>query len=632
MCGFFGEWAFSDKTNRDLLKSISSLSGKRGPDSTDFSEVDDLFLCFNRLAILDPGPSGMQPMKSPSGRYTMVYNGEVYNHLEIRRNLKGHYKGHSDTETIVNAFDKYGVSGTVDFLDGMFAMAVWDGKEKQLYLIRDFAGIKPLFYGINYKGVVFASQYDQVVLHPWFRDNELNPQVLKLYLTQHFIPGPFGIVKETGQVRPGEIITIKSNHKMTRRRYWEFPEYVDSEFSDQDVAIELLSHQLSVSVHNEMLSDVLLGTFLSGGIDSPLVTCYAKHKNPDLKSFSIGSDSIKHDESQETAWYAKEIGVHHYLMKMDSKSALQYWETSMDALHEPFADFSLLPTYVMSNWARKEVTVALSGDGGDELFFGYERFWSIAKNIQYHQGPYWWKYLLYGTDRIFSGNKHINSAILSSSQGIAHQGLHSRFNESWLNNIFPYLQEINLPDKFDIYQYSHQTDEYRLLGLMRKAEFYGMMQKTLRKVDLASMENSLEVRVPFLKKSFIETALKVDPYLSYGPRIKKQILKDILKQELPDAPIDNRKRGFSIPLSQWIKKDLKEPILDLIRNSQRNKLFGINNDGLDIMIEDHLKSKRDAKWTIFTIYALLKWQENLERSRSFIQSPTSTQLEAARPS
>jgi len=614
MCGFYGEWAFSKKSNRELLKRISSLSARRGPDSVSFLEVDDLFLGFNRLAILDPGPNGEQPMKSPSGRYTLVYNGEIYNHFDIRRKLGHTYKGHCDTETLVYAFDEYGVYKTIDLLDGMFAMGIWDSYEKHLHLTRDFAGIKPLFYGYNSKGVVFASQYNQVVLHPWFYDNELDPQVLKLFLTQHFMPAPFGIIKETAQVRPGEIITINKNQELTAKQYWEFPAKTTPEIFDRDAALKILNRSLSESVKDEMLSDVPLGTFLSGGIDSPLVTYFAQQKTQDIKSFSIGSDSAKHDESEDATWYAKHLGVDHYLMQMDSSSALKYWEKSMATLYEPLADLSILPTYVVSNWAKKEVTVALSGDGGDELFFGYVRFWSIAKNVRFHGGPYWWRYFLYGTDRFLFRNNHINSTILSKDQGTAHQGLHSRFSREWLNIIFPDLHQVDLPEKFDNYKYPHRKDKRSLIGCMRKAEFYGMMQKTLRKVDLASMDNSLEVRVPFLKKSFIEDSLKLDPFLSFGSCTKKQILKDNLISKLPEAPITNQKRGFSIPLSRWIREDLKQPMNDLLLTEDHIKYFGLNESGLHQMMNEHARCQNDFKWPLFTIYALFKWKENTSKN------------------
>ena len=612
MCGILGELIIGggSLTELPVFEEILARSRRRGPDAQGVQQIDGCCqLGHNRLSILDLSPQANQPMVSPSGRYWLVYNGEVYNHQELRAwvNDERLFRGTSDTESLCVAMDRYGVPAVIERCDGMFALGVYDRQTRCLWLARDFAGIKPLFYAFNGRRLVFASQYDQVMAFPEFRDEPVEPAFLRLYLEQHFMPAPFGLHRGSGQLRPGELMRVDENGRITRTRFWEFPARVQASVQEQEEALELVEAELEAATRAELMSDVPLGAFLSGGIDSPLV-CYFARRNVDwkLKAFSIGSDSPVHDESQDAATYARLIGVEHQLERMDSGDALRIMERVGKALHEPMADFSIIPTWLVSSLARRKVKVALSGDGGDELFFGYERFWSVGKNIRFQGWPYPLKYLLYGLDRVFSGNRHINSAVLFPSQGVAHQGLHSRFDKEWLERLFPDLKGVSLPEEYDTYAYLRTGDMDELLGYMRRAEFYGMMQKTLRKVDLASMDNSLEVRVPFLKKSFIETSLKIDPWLSYGPERKKELLKALLRRKLPAAPIDNRKRGFSVPLGKWIRQELRNHFEEILLSCKPIEKWGIDKTSLDLMWKAHLNGQHDYKWAFFSLYSLFR--------------------------
>jgi asparagine synthase (glutamine-hydrolysing) len=361
-------------------------------------------------------------------------------------------------------------------------------------------------------------------------------------------------------------------------------------------------------VKAEMVSDVPIGAFLSGGIDSPLVTLQAqKMASESLKSFTIGSDSKVNDESEDARWYGSAIGTQLNSMIMNSSVALSMFDEVMNSLYEPFADFSIIPTYAVSRLAKEKVTVALSGDGGDELFFGYERFLSILKNLPYRRMLKGWtlRYSAYAADRVLFGKKHINENILHDKMSGAHFTLHSRFDDSDLNSIFPDLSKTSIAGDY-VYDYPDSNSLEEMLWQMQKAEFYGMMQKTLTKVDRASMANSLEVRVPFLKKSFIEEALKISPTVSYSVE-KKKLLKDLLRRELPGAPIDNKKRGFTVPLGKWIKEELKTEFENSLFDSSFIGRFGINENGLRAIFNRHLKGERDYKWVLFTLYSLSRW-------------------------
>jgi len=607
MCGFLIEFKSDALSTKEEFIKLLSKSKLRGPDyQGHWSNNSSIQLGFNRLSILDLSEAGNQPMISPSQKFAIVFNGEIYNHLELRKKLEfNKFRGQSDTETITACLDEWGVLKTIESLDGMFALSIYNQETKEIHLVRDFAGIKPLFYGWNGKTLVAASQYDQIKNHPDFINYPIDESVLKLYLQQHFVPAPFGLYQNTFQVKPGEIITFEPDGNVIKKQYWEFPSSYDYTISDSKAAEQLVSETLDSCVKDQMISDVPLGAFLSGGVDSPLICSYAKKYNKNLSVFSIGSDSVVHDESERATAFANALELPQDLWKLSSSEVLKYWNEAIQSLHEPLADFSILPTYLVSKLAKNKVTVALSGDGGDELFFGYERFYSIGKNIKYQHLPSIVRKGIYGFDKYYSGNKNVNGVLLGKKQSNAHEGQHSRFIKRDLDIIAPQLANVSLPDAWNVYQYENSRDERALVMNVQKAEFYGMMQKTLRKVDLASMENSLEVRVPFLQKKMIETSWKIDPLLSYGKNKKKEVLKNILQNQIPNVARDDVKKGFSVPLSKWIKEDLKQEFQSKLLEGNGTS-FGFERNAIENMLHAHLEGKRDHKWELFTLYSLLK--------------------------
>jgi len=615
MCGLFGEFGSAQQLlDRRSFLALNALSKNRGPNSTGYYCLENkIQLGFNRLAILDLTDTANQPFHSRSGRFSFVFNGEIYNHLELRSRFfsQFEFKGNSDTETLGIAFDEWGVEITIERLDGMFGMAVFDHQLMECLLIRDFAGIKPLHYGLKSGMLVFASQYDQVAKHPLFRQANVDQRVLNLYLNMHYVPSPFGILEDTFQVNPGEIIRFNLSADIEKNRYWEMPVQTEG-VSCHDIkeGMDLLECAISEGVQSEMLSDVPLGTFLSGGIDSPLVTFFAqRHCSNQIASFSIGSDSKMHDESKEIGIYSKELGVQSTLKKLNSKQILGYMSHAMKSLKEPFGDPSILPTYIVSQLAAKDVTVVLSGDGGDELFFGYERFWSLLKNLPYLWIPHVMRYPFYAMSKLLEKNRHISECFLAESLSQSHRGLHSRGSEQKIRTLFPDFTGKQLPEEFDVYNYPEIKDETTMLGYLRRAEFYGMMQKTLFKVDRASMAHSLEVRVPLLKKSVINSSLKLSPYLSYGPGKKKEVLKKLLKHKVPAAPIDNRKRGFSVPLGSWINQELYDVFhskLGIINE------FGGVSDGALSLLEKHSAGESHTG-ILFTLFSLVSWWEEWQK-------------------
>lgn len=616
MCGIFGEFFTKSKLSDEAyFKSLNARNTARGPDAEGYwTNGTNCSLGFRRLAILDLSKTGNQPMQSQGGRLSMVYNGEIYNYLSIRSMLEKagiNFRGTSDSEVIVNAFEHYGIAKTVQMLDGMFAIALYDHKENALYLIRDFAGIKPLFYSFHGGNIVFGSRYDQISDHQNNERLRIDDAVLQTYMRMHYIPAPYGLLEKTGQVSPGTYLKFDAEGNRQETLYWELPEAPEAGLiTNENEAIEYMDVVLSESVAAELVADVKVGSFLSGGIDSPLITSYANEHHEGIDTFTIGSDSKKHDESEDAATYARLLGCKQHLVQMDAAQAAGLLKDSMAHLGEPFADFSMLPTYLVSGLAKKHCTVVLSGDGGDELFFGYERFYSILKNYPWRWLPQPLRYPAFAADKLLFKNQHISECITAPDFAAAHQGLHSRVSQETYERLFPECQDTM--KLMAAYQYSDKGSELELLFRLRKAEFYGMMQKTLIKADRMSMAHSLELRVPFLKKTVIEAALKIHPSLSYSSQKKKEILKKLLRKRIPQAPIDQRKRGFTVPLSQWLREDLMLPVFEKLKTPAFMEAFGVQENVLDRYWADHQQGKADHKWLLFTLYSLAAWQNRIK--------------------
>lgn len=618
MCGIIGEFVSSERlVDRNTFKKLNNLNYFRGPDMEGYwTNETNCQLGFRRLSILDLSVEGNQPICSNNGRFAMTFNGEIYNYLEIKNTLlqKGiQFKSTSDSEVLVNAFQVFGVAKTLDMIDGMFAIGLYDKEDNSISLIRDFAGIKPLFYGVKNGNVNFGSRYDQVTKHPRFINNGVDENVLHTYIQSHYLPAPYGIQKQTYQVEPGQIVTVTSTGQITKKYYWRLPKVESSSLiKDASVAKEIIIGALNQSVRSELVADVPVGTFLSGGIDSPLITYFANKNTPNIKSYTIGSDSKVLDETQKAKEYSELIGTRHFIEKMESKDAASILEDCMTNLQEPFADFSLIPTYVVSKIAKNNgSTVVLSGDGADELFYGYKRYESLLKNTSYSFIPKPLRYTAYGVDKVLFNNKHINSNFLKDSYAEAHRGMHSRINDANLQNIFNTSKVKKLP--LPAYSYENGNSETDILLAMQYGEFYDMMQKTLTKVDRMSMAHSIEVRVPFLKKSFIESAVKIHPELSYKKGGTKLILKDVLRAVIPEAPIDKIKKGFGVPLEKWLREQLKEIVEDTLFSKSFLTSFNISENALQQIWAAHQTSKQDQKWILFTLYSLAKWQENLKK-------------------
>ena len=398
MCGLTGFWDFSARSNKEqLVESVNRMIAKinhRGPDDTNIwvDQKNNIAIGHCRLSIIDLTAAGKQPMESSSGRFVLSYNGEVYNAPQIRDELNklGHnFRGSSDTEVIIQSFEAWGIVEASKKFIGMFALAVWDNKLEELTLIRDRLGVKPLYFGIINNILFFGSQIKSFLVHPLWQGN-LDKNALSRYIKFNYVPAPYSIFQNIVKLEPANILTINKQQKINKILYWDLTKII----ADQKVIkksinlknseieiIKQLDDLLKSSIKMRMLSDVPLGAFLSGGIDSSLVVALMQElSNTKIRTFTIGFNEQSYNEANFAKEVAQHLGTNHQELILDPKQALDLIPTLPDIYDEPFADSSQIPTLLVAKLARQQVTVALSGDGGDELFAGYNRY-SLWNNI-----------------------------------------------------------------------------------------------------------------------------------------------------------------------------------------------------------------------------------------------------------
>ncbi|MBV1924496.1 MAG: asparagine synthase (glutamine-hydrolyzing) [Flavobacteriaceae bacterium] len=606
MCGFLGEYSFQKNqiTNKELFSSLLELSNHRGPDSTKSLREENFQLGFNRLAILDVSENGNQPKTSPSGRYFVVFNGEVYNFKELQKKYElKDLKSSSDTEVIIHLFDKLGIENTIKSLNGMFAIAVIDSQENTLTLTRDFAGIKPFFYGKSKRGIVFASQFDQIFKHPWFNANLiLRQEIIKEYFGFGYMQAPNTVYEDVFQVQPGEILVFSEKGDVLKKTNILFPkEYING---IKDVAQYSYNQVLEKVVSDQLISDVPIATFLSGGIDSPLITAVAKNKKQDIEAFTFGIDHPKYDESEKAKEYAKHLNVAHTIKKVKEEELLNQIEEHFKYYPEPFGDYSSIPTYVITNLARKTHTVMLSGDGGDELFFGYPRMLDVLNKKHWFKIPFAIrKPLIKILNKLNVINTWAPYSYKTLEEWIIAKQL--QITPNVLDTFVPktlFSSEMNA-----LFDLPKVTSKKKMLYWLRWNEFYGHMQRVLIKVDRASMGNSLEVRVPLLDKKSINFAWYHAPVNLDNHSQLKQVLKESLSTFLPKELIEKKKKGFDVPIEHWLRNELKDDLKQYIFNKPFYGEDFINVASVKEYVSNFLNEKHNNSWGVWHIYAWQKW-------------------------
>lgn len=612
MCGIAGELRFNNQEPAADIERLVAMMARRGPDGQGIWTGGPCALGFRRLAILDLTAAADQPMLSPDGRHALVYNGELYNFRELRAELEHQgvsFRSTGDTEVVLMALRQWGKDALLRF-NGMFALAFYDSAEQTLLLARDHAGIKPLYTLVTQRGLAFASQYDQILAHPWATSLPVWSEALGLYLRLGYIPAPYGLLEGTAMLEPGCWLEASSDGRVVHGRYFDFPcDQPPDLFGDE--AYEAVDAAVSAAVRRQMVSDVPLGTFLSGGIDSPLVAAKTVVSGaPAIKAYTIGTAGSALDESAYAERYASALGLAHAIEHYAPEMALDWLDRVVEACSEPLADYSIFPTMLVSAMARREVTVMLSGDGGDELFWGYaRRFGDVIARAESFSQPYWLRAGRRVAQRL-TGASNGSGPTRWPTVGAWYRGVHSRLGDPQLRAIFADLPA--WPAEFGLFEYAGcQQDE--TARWLRWNEAVGHMTRVLLKVDRASMYHSLEVRVPLLDREVVDVAARVawDSCLDLDRMVGKLPLRRALARHV--AFQSEAKRGFSIPMDEW----LRGPLLPVLREKviSRANILGlpVNTPQLERVLADHLSGRVDYSRWLWTILSLALWNERYLR-------------------
>ena len=653
MCGLVGflyNKNMEDSTLSSQLLSMTDSLSHRGPDDQGFwiNQEHKIAVGHRRLSVLDLSSAGHQPMHSNSERYVIAFNGEIYNHLEIRETLNNEsdyeieWKGHSDTETLLYSFEVWGVDATLEKVSGMFSIALYDAKHQTFYLIRDRMGEKPLYYGWINNDFVFGSELKSIKEFNGF-SGEVDRNALALYLKYDYIPSPYSIYKGVRKLTQGSYFKIsmgddgwsqKCNSSL--KRYWSMEDIAKSgkgnnkfNGSDQD-AIQKLDDLLSKSVKQQMISDVPLGAFLSGGIDSSVVVALMqKQSDRKVKTFTIGFNEINYNEAEHAKKVALHLGTDHTELYITPEQAMDVISRLPKIYDEPFADSSQIPTFLVSQMASQQVTVSLSGDGGDELFGGYSRYFMANKiwlkiekiplNIRklISKGftllsPKIWNLLINGSFKFLPSSlriSHPGDKIYKLSRMLTSKNIDDVYESlvsHWSNSfevVIGSKKEANELDK-DV-DFLHPEDEMMFLDSITY-----LPDDILAKVDRAAMSVSLETRAPFLDKDVVEFAWQLPLNMKIRDSKGKWILKKVLDRYVPNELVDRPKMGFGVPIDSWLRGPLRDWAEDLLSEHR------IKNDGyfhVEAIREkwnEHLSGNRNWQYHLWSVLMFQMWLDS----------------------
>lgn len=641
MCGIAG---FVDPKRRSGDNELQAFAAgmavalrHRGPDAQG-AWVDaeaGVALGHARLSIIDLSPAGAQPMQSANGRFVISYNGEVYNAGELRAELEraGHtFRGHSDTEVLVEGFAEWGVGATVERLIGMFGFAVFDRRDRVLTLARDRLGIKPVYWGRVDGRVVFASELKAFGVLPGFAP-EIDRQALATYLCFGYVPAPASIYRGIAKLEPGSLLEIRDNGETRSERYWSLLEVATRGQAspldiDEDDACERLETLLSDAVTRRMVADVPLGVFLSGGIDSSTVTALMQANSAvPIKSFSIGFHEADYDEATQAKAVASHLGTDHTELYVTAEEAQGVVPRLPHIYDEPFADVSQIPTFLVSEMTRKHVTVALSGDGGDELFAGYNRYGQglrVARALRFLPGPVaqclsraLGSVSPSGWDRVFGAvlpagmrPRHAGeklqklSAVLDADADDYYRTLVAPWSKAWSLVEGERKPELS---PFSTAARSRFNDE---LSWMQYADGVTYLpDDILTKVDRASMAVSLEARVPLLDHRVAAFAWQLPAELKIRGGQGKWLLRQVLYKYVPKALVERPKMGFAVPLEAWLRGPLKAWAADLLDPNAMSQAGYLNPTPIQEKWAEHQSGRRNWQHFLWNVLMFEAWRQ-----------------------
>ncbi len=659
MCGIAG--CISKKSHReeltDILSKMSASITHRGPDD-EGQWIDPelgMGLAHRRLSIIDQSSHGHQPMVSFQGRYVISYNGEIYNFGELRDELESSslpkssspfkWKGHSDTEVILAAIEEWGLEKALQKFIGMFAFALWDRKERVLHLVRDRLGIKPLYYGWQGNSFLFGSELKALKSHPHFQ-GEVDRKALALMMRFSYIPSPYSTYKGIFKLPSGTVLSVNPEDMNTLSEpipYWSVKNVAETGVNtpfikSEQEAVSSLENLLRDSIKLRMISDVPLGAFLSGGIDSSLVVALMQSQSDrPIKTFSIGFHESDFNEADHAKAVATHLGTDHTELYVTSEQAMAVIPRLPAIYDEPFADSSQIPTFLVSEMARKDVTVSLSGDGGDELFGGYKL---------YTQGPKLWKTI--------GGLPDWSRSLLKNSFSVISSGM---FQENWLgsllkingnskaelirNKLRKFSEILSARNPEELYfnlrclsrgdgpssvlfeggvvpnPYDNDLYKPKNLNFIQKMMFLDtisfMSDGILTKVDRASMDVSLEARVPLLDHRVVEFAWRLPLNLKIRNGVGKWLLRQVLYKYVPKNLIERPKMGFDLPISAWLRGPLRDWSEELLKEDRLQREGFFDPEIVREKWAEHLSRKYDWSDYLWSVLMFQAWLEHQSR-------------------
>jgi len=621
MCGIVGRVNFSgEEVGLQRLENAASLITERGPDDSGIWEENGCGLAHRRLSIIDLSEAGHQPMHSSDGRYVCVFNGEIYNFLELRIQLGGDshtWKGHSDTEILIESWARWGIN-MLDRIDGMFAFVIWDKRLRKLFAARDRMGEKPFYYHWNGKSFGFSSRPN-----PLFKlfnqlSTEYDEQALRLFLESGYVPAPHSIHKDIKKLPASHFLEV-SESGLEIKRYWDLrtitPETSWKRRSEGDLLDEL-DEVLVQSVKQRMITDVPFGAFLSGGIDSSLmVAMMGKHTNTPIKTFTIGFEEKAYDESSDAQAVAEYLGTEHHCEHLHVDNLLDLVPDFLHHYDEPFFDSAAFPTMAVSRLARKHVTVSLTGDGGDELFGGYH-YYRIAKMLDaFFSMPTWGRSAVAQISGMLP--KH-NFKLLSAALKESSSARAFAFSRSIAKDFRSILSDdvlqrtYGLRDLFDKAALSFPSGLHGSEQGMRLDALYTLNDDYLQKTDVASMAYSLESRAPMLARSVVEWGMKLPVNWKLHGATNKYLLRKLAYRYIPRNLLDRPKRGFGVPIDGWLRNQLKEWTQERINDPQYFDGLPLKQDAVQSLFALHQSGQRNVHPLLWAVLMLLEFNSKVK--------------------
>jgi len=636
MCGIVGLLTHKalDIPDLEVLRGMRDSLIHRGPDDSGefLRRLDDggpfVFFGHRRLSIIDL-VGGHQPLSNENEAVWVIFNGEIYNFRELRSRLEilGHqFKTNSDTEVIAHAYEEYG-EGCFQQFNGMFAIGIWDELQKRLLLARDRLGKKPLYYYLMNNTFVFASELKAILAYPNFSRKVDSLSFMK-YLFFEYVPSPHTIFSDAKKLPPASYL-IWQKGRMEVKEYWSPFSIGKKEEYLSGAEIELrMMELLRNSVKQRLISDVPLGVFLSGGIDSSAITAFAQEEVPrKIKTFSIGFEDPSFDESRYARLASKYLGTEHHEQTMSPNDLLNIVPDVADILDEPMADASILPTYLLSKFTRRYVTVALGGDGGDELFAGYPTYLAhkFVRQYEFLLGKMHPIIVFFGNLLpVSDDNISFDFKVKKFLSGIGYpDGVR---NSVWLGSFsFPELKKVLSPEMNtqlnqarlaeEIYAYEKGFPLKDRTTLLQYLDLKLYLQESiLVKVDRASMACSLEVRAPFLDYELVEFIMNLPSSLKLKRFTSKYILKKLMKSILPKEVIYRGKKGFGVPIAKWVKGPLRELFGDLLAYDRIKKEGFLNPDYVTSLFQNHLFNRSDNRKQLWTLLVWELWVNRYQPS------------------